>query len=60
MECRAGEARLPSLRRGRRLANRLASVVESQISQVDEVKSELDSHQQALVALEKELGELRE
>ena len=35
-------------------------LVESQISQVDELKSELEGHELGLVALEKELGGLRE
>jgi small GTP-binding protein len=35
-------------------------LVETQISQIDQLKVELEGHQQALVALEKELGELRE
>jgi small GTP-binding protein len=34
-------------------------LVETQIAQVDETKAALDAHQQALIALERELGELR-
>jgi hypothetical protein len=35
-------------------------LVEAQVSHVDELKKQLDSHEQGLVALEKELGGLRE
>ena len=35
-------------------------LVEAQVSQVDELKQQLDSHERGLVALEKELGGLRE
>ncbi|MCC7449349.1 MAG: dynamin family protein [Anaerolineae bacterium] len=34
-------------------------LVETQVSQVDQLKTELEGHQQALVGLEKELGDLR-
>jgi len=34
-------------------------LVETQVSQVDQLKTDLEAHQQALVGLEKELGDLR-